>query len=249
MNSLIRLKFFVCLCLAFAAVPAVSHAGAADSLRVDKYRDNALHPGMWALMFQIDKDIVPKPFEGLGIALKRNWSRKTAMRLGFDIGLSVDEYDRESKRSVDDTLRNESNDFDKTNRQSVAVELLYMMYPWPDSYINFFWGLGPVISFSRSDQKREGDIVHYDSGSSQLYRSYYSRSWSAGLKGAAGVEWFATRRISFHMEYQSTLTYQSRYTEMENIDDYFSSEEFRKSTSEYWSLQAGTVVVGLSMYF
>ena len=250
MNPLNRLKLFVCLGLAFAAVPAVSHAGAADSLRVDKPRDNALHPGMWALMFQIDEDIVPKPFEGLGIALKRHWSRKTALRLGFDIGLSVDEADLESKRSVDDTLQNELNDFNKTNGQSVAVELLYMMYPWPDSYVNFFWGLGPVISFSRSDRKREGDTVHYDSGSSQLYRSYYyHRSWSAGLKGAVGVEWFATRRISFHMEYQSTLTYQSRYTEREEINDYYSSEEFRKITSGYWSLQTGTVVVGLSMYF
>ncbi len=250
MNSLIRLRFLVCLGLALAAVPAVSHAGAADSLRVDKSRDNALHPGMWALMFQIDEDIVPKPFEGLGIALKRHWSRKTALRLGFDIGLSVNEDDSESKRSVDDTLQNESDGFNKTSGQSVTVKLLYMMYPWPDSYINFFWGLGPVISFSRSDREHERDTVQYDSGSSQLYRSsYYSRSWSAGLKGAVGVEWFATRRISFHMEYQSTPTYRSRYTEMEVIDDYYSSEEFRKITSGDWSLQAGTVVVGLSMYF
>jgi hypothetical protein len=249
MNSLNRLKLFVCLGLAFAVVPAVAHAGAADSLRVDKSRDNALHPGMWALMFQIDEDIVPKPFEGLGIALKRHWSRKTALRLGFDIGLSVNEDDLESWRSVDDTLQNESDELNKTNGQNVAVELLYMMYPWPDSYINFFWGLGPVISFSRSDQKRDRDAVHYDSGSSRLYRSYYSRSWSAGLKGAAGVEWFATRRISFHMEYQLTLTYRSRYTEMEDINDYYSSEEFRKITSGDWSLQTSTVVVGLSMYF
>jgi len=108
------------------------------------------------------------------------------LRLGFDIDLSVNEDDAESWQSLDDTLRNERDDNSRTSGQSVAVELLYVMYPWPDSYINFFWGLGPVVSFSRSKQERESDYVYFDSGSTLLNQSYYSRSWSAGLKGAVG---------------------------------------------------------------
>jgi hypothetical protein len=229
-----------------AAVPALSHAGAADSLRVDTPRENALHPGMWALMFQIDEDIVPKPFDGMGIALKRHMSRKGALRLGFDIGLSVDENDAESWKMLDDTLRNDQEDYSRNEGQSIAFELLYLMYPWPDSYINFFWALGPTFTFGRSEQERG---IIYDMDSGNYYQSYYSRTWTAGLKGVAGVEWFATRRISFHMEYQATIAYLSRYTEMEKTDEYYPSEEARTIDSGEWRLSVGRVVVGISMYF
>ncbi len=249
MNPNNKLIFVVCLAVSLAAAPAVSQTADPDSSKVDMPRENGLHPGMWALMFQIDEDIVPKAFDGMTFALKRQGSRKSSLRLAFTLGLSVNETEGESQYYREDTLRYDSDETRKTNGMEFAVELMYVRYPWPDSYINAFWGLGPVVSFSRS--KTESDRTREEPGydSYEDYFYFLNESWSAGLKGIIGVEWFATRRISFHAEYQCVLRYRSVYRETEEVRASYDVKDIGESTSKYWEFYGRGALFGISLYF
>lgn len=249
MNPIEKLMFVVCLILIMSVVPIVTEADEADSIRTGLTRENGLHPGMWALMFQIDEDLIPQAFDGMTIAMKRHSSRKSSFRLAFSLGLSVNETEGEGQYYREDTLRNDSDETRKANGMEFAVELMYVRYPWPDSYINAFWGLGPVVSFSRS--KTESDRTREEPGydSYEDYFYWFEESWSAGLMGIIGVEWFATRRISFHAEYQCVLKYRSVYRETREERSYYDAIDIGESTSKYWEFYGRGALFGVSLYF
>ena len=145
MITRVKIALIVCLVMATTAVPASASAAQADSTGTDEPRENGLHPGMWALMFQIDEDLVPQAFDGMTIALKRQRSRNSALRLGLSLGLSVNSTEGEGQYFWDDTLRTDWDDSRESDGFDIGLELLYIRYPWPDSYINAFWGLGPMV--------------------------------------------------------------------------------------------------------
>ncbi len=245
-----ELKFVVCLVLAMSVAPVVSSvADEADSIRTGLTRENALHPGMYSFIFQIDEQFTLKPFNGMGIALKRHSSRKSAFRLGFGLGMNRDEHESERWIELGDSLLSTRYDTRNTNNYSVRLELLYLMYPWPDSYINFFWGAGPLASYGWGDSERKSGLIDPDYGPSEgLSKTDYT-IWSAGAKIVAGVEWFANRRISFQMEYQAGLNYQSRRSESKNSTDVNPITNSTEDTSTSVVFEASNVIFGVSMYF
>jgi len=241
-----KLKFVVCLVLVMSVVPIISVADETDSIRVDVPRENALHPGMWALMFQIDEDIVPRPFDGMSIAAKYHMSRKSALRLGLSFGFSANDDTVDDRTVEDDTIRWDDSGNGTRNSQSAMLEVLYVRYPWPDSYINAFWGVGPYVSFNRYESEVTRNNPNY-------WRvDDYSRRYAIGLKGILGVEWFASKRISFHAEYQANFQYRWGFNESTRISidaDGIKSEDYRKTTTDYWSFYANEMLFGISLYF
>ncbi|MCK4549376.1 MAG: outer membrane beta-barrel protein [Candidatus Krumholzibacteria bacterium] len=247
MNPIKKLMVIVCVVLFMAGVPTVSYASDADSARVDELRENALHPGMWALMFQIDEDIVPRPFDGMSVAAKYHMSRKTALRLGLSFGFSSNDNTVDDRTIEDDTIRWDGSNTSTGNSQSLLLEALYVRYPWPDSYINAFWGVGPYASFSRSESESESHNIGYS-----RYQDRYSRHYAVGLKGVLGVEWFASKRISFHAEYQAVIRYRWGFSERttSHVDTEGSLDErYGKAETDYWSFYGDKVLFGVSMYF
>jgi len=244
-----KLKFVVCLGLIMSVAPIASVADEADSIRAGLTRENALHPGMYSFIFQIDEQFTLRPFNGMGIALKRHSSRKSAFRLGFGLDMTRDNIEDKNWREEDDTISSENFRTREANSYSVRLELLYVMYPWPDSYVNFYWGTGPLVRFSWANQESRSGYLDSESNVHESWEKYNSRSWIAGAKGVVGVEWFANRRISFQMEYQAELYYQSGYYERESGSYQNSTVRYSEDTSYRVVFDAGTVIFGVSMYF
>lgn len=245
-----KLKLVVCLVLALSVAPVVSPlADEADSIRTGLTRENALHPGMWSVMFQIDEQFTLRPFNGLGIALKRQNSRKSAFRFGVNLNINTQDDSNSNWAEQGDTIPWENQSEISSSSQQVSMEFLYVNYPWPDAYVNFYWGAGPQASFSRSTSERESTYLRDGDIEDKDYFKASTRSWSAGAKGIIGAEWFANRRISFQMEYQASLFYRSTYRDGESSHDDPSYKRKNEDTGSAVSFKAGTVIFGVSMYF
>lgn len=249
MNPIEKLMFVVCLILIMSVVPIVTEADEADSIRTGLTRENALHPGMYSFIFQIDEQFALRPFNGMGVSLKRHGTRGSAFRLGFGLDVNRDEDEGRNWTEEEDTLLSESIGTRTYNAYNVRLELLYVMYPWPDSYVNFYWGAGPLVYFNWNDRENKSTQIDSDSNVHTSWSKSSGRSWSAGAKGVVGVEWFANRRISFQMEYQAELYYRSTRYESERHSSYDTSVRYSEDTGYRVVFDAGIVIFGVSMYF
>ena len=181
---------------------------------------NSLEKGAWALQFQIDSDRILTSYGG-SVALKRHVSARSAYRVGFDYGLST--QDQESATSAKTDM----------NYQNFGMFVHYLRYTDPESPVHFFWGTGPFGSFSRTENSQSDS--HQSSES-------VAKTWSVGIDGRVGVEWFATRTLSFHAEYFGTASYQRSELSATTV-------ETVEVTQDQWRLSRGPVVFGLSAYF
>ncbi len=227
---------------ASSATPA---AAAAEETKTDA-RPNSLYPGSWSLQFQITEDIGLKPFNGMIFSVKRHFSERSALRLGFRFDIDWNDAEgsgtRETSSGPNDT-REESEDSDY---EKITIDLSYLRYVRPGSYVNFFWGAGPLVSFSRSSQT---EVESLSSESREQNR--YSRSWSVGALGLIGVEWFLQEHFSFHAEYRASFSYSEGYTET-NSSTTFSSRTYNQQDlyeSSSWNFESVNVILGLSVYF
>jgi hypothetical protein len=186
---------------------------------------NSLVKGAWALQFKVDSDAILSEFGG-SVAIKRHVSAQSAFRVGFDYGLS--------------TLNTDIGDSQQSDRDHAMVGMFvdFLRYTDVESPIHFFWGTGPFGSFYRDTNTIEQETSETES---------VIQIWSAGISGRVGVEWFATRTLSFHAEYFGTAYYERRTSE--STTAYGESSNSSTITDDEWRLSRGPVVFGLSAYF
>ena len=210
--------------LAWAATQTAAQS-AAQSAETQAAPKNSLVKGAWALQFKVDSDAILSEFGG-SVAIKRHVSAQSAFRMGFDYGLST------MDRSVEDGQQ--------TDRDNGTVGMFvdYLRYTDVESPVNFFWGTGPFGSFYRSKDSSKQESAEAES---------VTEIWSAGISGRVGVEWFATRSLSFHAEYFGTACYESRTSTVTTVVS-GNSDSYEVSDDE-WRLTRGPVVFGLSAYF
>jgi len=210
-------------------------------------RRNSLEAGAWAIQFQITEEIGLKPFNGMMISLKRHLSEGSAVRLGVNLNLNYDDTEWTDENTPADTLRYVSRSTQKQNGQSVELDLMYMGYPNVRAPVNFFWGTGPLIEYSRGHRESERVATALTETFTQTDESS-SHSWEAGVLGAAGIEWFATKAISFHAEYRARASYRTSEVEQSSMYD---SESHVSTTADRtsWQFSAVNVILGLSVYF
>ena len=231
---------------AVLAVVLVTTAGHAQE-QAETVRRNSLEPGAWAIQFQITEEIGLKPFNGMMISLKRHFSEGSALRVGVNLNLTYDDTDFSKWDAPSDTLHYSSDSTGKQDGQSLELDLMYMGYPNTRAPVNFFWGTGPLVEYSRAHRESKNVATSQTDtfvqwGETDVY------SWEAGLVAAAGVEWFATQGISFHAEYRARATYGASEAEQSSGED---SGPRRSGTAETnsWRFSAVDVVLGLSVYF
>jgi hypothetical protein len=213
------LRVVVLLAL-FVALPAVASLGGPV---------NSLEPGSWALQFRIANDVSLAAFEAGKLSLKRHLTAKSAIRAG--VGLSITDSNDTA------TLERES------DHRGVGVEItaLYQRYLNPDRRGDFYWGIGPLLDVtSTEEESQEGGC---------LTRRSSSDLWTVGILGVAGVEWFATRAISLHAEYRASASYIWRESKIERYSE-SDPPTVQESESDRWSFsQGGSVLFGISVYF
>jgi hypothetical protein len=186
------------------------------------------------------------------ISLKRHTSRNSAFRLGLNLDLVFSDKEDEDVSIRADTVYFTRTTSDERNSQGVELDLCYMYYSNPDAQVNVFFGGGPLVSFARARSERSY-FTSVPGGDSEINTTEsWSRSWSVGGRGLAGVEWFATKGISFHAEYRATLRYgrtrSEHSTRRVNVDDEVSGSVY-ESEDRDWRFDGVDVILGLSVYF
>lgn len=193
-------------------------------------RANSLEAGAWALEFSVEGQFISVSSLGGGLAVKRLSSPKSALRLNVGV------YAVDQNRDITDGQRRTGDD----SGTELNASALYQRYIDPDAEANFFWGIGPAVDYGHSSQTDvQADTLSY---------SYKNDRWGVGLDGLMGVEWFATRVISFHAEYIAGFRYSSTTSTRERTIGSVTDKD--EQTSDGWSFAAnGAARFGLSVYF
>lgn len=230
-------------------VPVVAPAGTAPVAEEAKKdgRPNSLYPGSWSLQFQITEDIGLKPFNGMIVSMKRHFSERSALRLGVRFDLDWNDTETSHLMQVSDTTYDWAEASENSDYQKFTIDLSYLRYVRPGSYVNFFWGAGPLVGYSRSSDTDEMD---YPYGNYRKTDSY-SRSWSVGALGLVGVEWFLVKHFSFHAEYRASFSYVESVMEQDRTETGSSGTRHyhEKDEGARLDFQSVYVVLGLSVYF
>jgi hypothetical protein len=194
------------------------------------------------LQFQINNNFSLSSFQGATLSAKRHFSNKKAIRLGISLGGGVS--DVEDQSNITGATFGRSG-----NGQSIGINAQYTIYPSPDKSVNVFFGAGPIVGFSRSSST----ITSTPDSFSSTRNKAEETTWSAGISGILGVEWFATRNISFIAEYASSLGYNSSNRketaeQKTNTSDYIMTNEIERHTKGF-QFNPNAVKFGLSVYF
>jgi hypothetical protein len=193
-----------------------TQAYAQDDVEDRPEQRNSLFGGSWSMQFKFMHDFMLTDFEGALISAKRHFTDKSALRFGLDLGFSKSWTDPD------------------TNTFAVGIAIQYIYYSSPNAPVNFYFGFGPMLEYDRFKTETE------------YYESYkYEREWSLGILGTWGVEWFATKNISFICEYGAGLERLSFYQER-SADGGAHITTYDKSEVKLYS---NSVDFGISVYF
>ena len=190
-------------------------------------RENSLRGGAWAIQFAITGDFTLGEFAG-GVSLKRQFSSKSAVRIGLE------------GRGATSTQEFSDSPFQaEVNGYGVTFASFYQRYINPSAEANFYWGVGPLVGYDRTTRESRDDSVKVTSEDT---------STALGLAGIVGIEWFATRVISFHAEYDATATFR-REEEVNRLERTGFPTDEESRTREVWGFNSSNVRFGLSVYF
>ncbi|RKX69797.1 hypothetical protein DRP43_04025 [candidate division TA06 bacterium] len=205
---------------------------------------NSIHKGAQALQFQINKDFTLSSFQGSLVSYKWNSSDKTAWRIGLN--LYAEKQECSSDNTYQDTLTSEGDD----NRKScgIGITTQYVIYPYPEKDIQFYYGIGPIANYNYGKIKQKD--IHISEPDERVISTTSKRiSWSVGASLIAGLEWFVKKNISIHTEYGISLKYEKyKETSHKKCSDSSDEREITNSAKRYL-LNPMKVRFGLSVYF
>jgi len=216
--------------------------------------------GIWALQFGIANSFTLTSFQGATIGAKYQLSDKNAIRGGITISGSTNDGTSSNSGSIDDTSYGSTPGSNSTKSANVSFVLQYLWYMNPNGPVHFYTGLGPLVSYTYSKTSVNSPYLYnaYDAGS---YRGYWehqigtsnSTQWGVGGSGVVGVEWFASRWLSIHADYNESVQYRwgSNSSSQDNSStypNYISSHTDSSGKSKGWTLSSSGVAFGLNIY-
>jgi hypothetical protein len=194
----------------------------------------------YALQFEISNYFTLRSFQGSVISLKRNFSDKTALRIGISITGEV--------RDIDDRLYRPQNDStitrDMRNDDLLDVEFSSQLIFYPvRNEIRVFVGSGPIIHYGSSKDVREYQIPERDDTSMEI------KVWSFGLSFPFGVEWYFKKNMSISAEYGFIITYEWYNSENWRENLTLNGNDVRDINENIFRVASSSVLFGLSVYF
>ena len=194
----------------------------------------------YALQFLISSNFSLRSFQGSLISFKRNFSDKTALRVGIDLlGYSGNIEQKTYLSPNDSTLRDRKID---QHEIDFGFTSQFIFYPTKDN-IEVFFGGGPIINYAHT--KNNDD-----------YRTPYGLSdrteevWSFGLSFPIGVEWHFRNNMSLSAEYGLLIFYRLQNEEVvidSNNPDF--NHQIDKEDRNAFFVSPSSVLFGLSVYF
>jgi hypothetical protein len=247
MNSIqpnIRFLVFVIFTCAASALGQVDNAPTTTSI-------NGLTDDAWAFQFSIQSSFTLSAFQGGLLSAKHHLAPDKAIRIGLGASFNSTDFSGLSLTRYDTTVTGTSTNEGRGN-QNFDLRMQYIIYPDPTADVNAFFGIGPLVGFSHSSAERQ-ELPTSSPASYSYTRSDKRTTWSAGLSGLAGVEWFAWRKISFHAEYGASIQYMWTNQRADYSNSNSGSTTISRTTSEYkekgWAFYYDRFYFGLSVYF
>lgn len=227
--------------LACGSLPVAAQAPSGNEVAKE-----TLEANNWALQFGISDNFTLQTFQGAVLSIKRQTSLRSAWRAG--VGLNVGASDRDGGSSVtsNDSLIFESGDALDGNSFSLQLILQYLRYAHVASRVAFFLGGGPHGGFGWSDQEATSG-----SGMVQSTNTATITSWTVGLNGVLGIEWFASSAISLHAEYGAVVqrSWSDRETVIRTTTGTTTQVRTDNDESSVWEFDSKGLLFGLSVYF
>jgi len=247
MKKAVLAKLFIC------TIFYASTLLAQDSLSViGKFIDGH----SWTMDFGISSNLTLRTFQGTAISLSKYISDYQKYRFGISTNLNYNSVDQSGNNYAADTLTGLTSGNNDNNMYSVQITIQYITYATPKAQTSFYFGIGPLVGVSWSEQNsntNSNDPGYYQShnGSTNSDTRYF-----VGVLGSCGVEWFFSEHISIHAEYGLSIQHNWGKTESSNNSQssyVYSSSYSNKSNSSGstsgWLLSGQSVLFGLSVNY
>ena len=167
-------------------------------------KENSLKKGKWALQFEVNRNLDVRGFQGQTLSIKNHTADNRAYRLGITVALEVG--DGETARfNRGYNTRPSHIDF---NSRRFDVNLQKIFYTDITAPVNIFYGIGVATSLAHS-RNEYVQIYTYDTITENNFQSSITDSWSAGVSGIFGAEWFFATNMSLLGEYSTVINYGS----------------------------------------
>lgn len=206
-----------------------------------------------ALQFQIGSDFSLSSFQGSVFSYMQHINKEAALRFGLSV--SVGGFNADNSMNdfsiIGDSLYERSLENADKKSSSFQVNAQLIRYFNPGGKLLLYGGAGPFLRYEYSTEKREiTSKVPYTTPTNSLVKSKselkYSL-WTPGIMGVLGVEWFASKGISFMAEYGLQAAY--TWSKGENTTKSDISIRTTSSKQNGWGLYGNSVKFGLSLYF
>jgi len=211
--------------------------------------NNPLTEQSRALQFQISSNFTLSSFQGATLSYKHHLAPSQALRIGFDLSLNDASSDWTQNAFNNDTLTISDNSKRDQANYTIRLNTQAIWYSESSLGISFFYGTGPFLSFSRLTQKEERVLSPVSFPQSKSTSEGSATTWSLGLTGLAGVEWFVSQSISLHAEYGVSLGYSWIRNESKTDLSTQGSRSATEGSANSWQLSGNGVRFGLSVYF
>ena len=206
-----------------------------------------LHPN--ALQFQIADKSILQSFQGTTISFKHHYDRLSAYRLGVSLSFNNLHNDNSSSSFLRDTLSYGGSATMHETSVSMWLQAQRLWYVDNPTSVFFFLGTGPYVGVSRSSSHSETLLLPVESDFGKQTIEQITTGISLGMSALAGVEWFATKAISLHAEYDVNVGFswnKNHQTSDASTPGYYTTTE---ATVTQWQLASLGVKFGLSVYF
>ena len=221
---------------------------------------NSLVSGKWALEFGVSSNFTLTDFQGAVLSVKRQVDSHEAIELAIGGSLNSQSGTSQYTYMFADTVDAHNSGSNGNNSQGISLGVRYLYYPNPGEKINLYFGGGPVVSYSHSDNRQQTYLLPVPPAISAptVTNSTGQTTWSFGGSALAGVEWFMTKYMSLHAQYGLTILYaEYQSTQLSaNSSSVTSSGTVLPSQmssndgkTHGWQINASSVLFGLSVYF
>ncbi len=185
----------------------------------------------WAIQFGVQSYTTIVSFDAASLSVKTHLTESQALRIGMKVFGSRTKEHHSKETSIRDSIISQTATESDLYDFDLGATVQYLWYLDTQSDVFLFGGIGPTGRYTRND----------------FAPGYGDSRWSIGAAATIGAEWFATRRISFHAEYQATLF----YSHSKSYDQYTQGSRVEYNEDKYsrWGFSANEVVFGLSVYF
>jgi len=245
--------------LAIASLTAIGPGNLFAQASADS---TSMKQGAWAFQFGVAGNFTLTSFQGSTLALKYHCSDNRAIRAAITVNGNFTDGTDLQTGVLNDTGHSTASNDNVAHSSSVALAVQYLWYVNPADVVHFYAGFGPSVSYSRSHSEaiqgslESQDTYYYAQGYdwTQVNASSTSSQWGFGVRGVAGVEWFAVRWFSLRAEYGQSIQYQwtSTTATAQGVASYPISGNASlqdKASSKGWVISPLGVSFGASVYF